>query len=201
MGRPHPGRHRASVIGAGCRRDRGQNQKERSFLESGALPPNPRDFTLYSQDCWTPGRAALVPGESRLPSRRSGCVSAEPYPPFGCNQYSRFETSTRENVYTKFLTPPRPPAALPAPYLCGLGVSVQGQRFCVVSADLLMASPFVKDAYTSKLCRGDRAVRAGPVWFPLSTRGHRLQLISDCHPLTESRAKLVRSTLRAAISR
>jgi hypothetical protein len=35
-----------------------------------------------------PGRAALDPGESRPPSRRSGCVSAEPYPPLGCNQYS-----------------------------------------------------------------------------------------------------------------
>lgn len=33
-----------------------------------------RDFTLYRQDCWLPGRV----GESRTPSRRSGCVSAEP---------------------------------------------------------------------------------------------------------------------------
>jgi hypothetical protein len=28
---------------------------------------------------WAPGRVALDPGESRPPSRRSGCVSAEPY--------------------------------------------------------------------------------------------------------------------------
>jgi len=35
-----------------------------------------------------------------------GCVSAEPYLPLEGNQYNPFETSTRENVYTKFLAPP-----------------------------------------------------------------------------------------------
>ena len=54
-----------------------------------------------------PGRASLDHGESRPPSRRSGCVSAEPYPPLGCNQYSRSETLDCGNVYTKFLTPPQ----------------------------------------------------------------------------------------------
>jgi hypothetical protein len=81
------------------------NQQVHQVL-SDARPRTPEILRFTARIRWKPGRAALGPGESRPPSRRSGCVSAEPYPPLGCNQYSRLETSTRENVYTKFLTPP-----------------------------------------------------------------------------------------------
>ena len=72
----------------------------------GLCPQTPEILRITARISWTPGRAALNPGESRPPSRRSGCVSAEPYPPPGCNQYSRPETSTCGDVYTKLLTPP-----------------------------------------------------------------------------------------------
>jgi hypothetical protein len=74
----------------------------------GGLPPNPRDLSLSRQDSWTERRAALAFSESRQLSRRSGCVSAEPYPPLRCNQCSRKSSTNPKTVYTKLLTPPRP---------------------------------------------------------------------------------------------
>jgi len=80
----------------------------------GLCPQTAEILRFTARIRWTPGRAALDPGESRPPSRRSGCVSAEPYPPLGCNQYNRPETSTCGNVYTKSLTPPSGSAAAAA---------------------------------------------------------------------------------------
>jgi integrase len=55
----------------------------------GALPPNPRDFSLLRQDSWSGSRASLALPESRPLSRRSGCVSAEPYPTLRSVQSTR----------------------------------------------------------------------------------------------------------------
>jgi len=57
----------------------------------GALPPNLRDLALSRQDSWAERRAALALSESRPLSRRSGCVSAEPYPPLRSAQSIRDE--------------------------------------------------------------------------------------------------------------
>jgi hypothetical protein len=61
----------------------------------GALPPNPRDLSLSRQDSWTGRRVALALPESRPLSRRSGCVSAEPYPPLRSVQSTRDEERGR----------------------------------------------------------------------------------------------------------
>src|SRR5271165_6248944 len=53
--------------------------------------PKPRDLSLSRQDSWTGRRAALALPESRPLSRRSGCVSAEPYPPLRSVQSTRDE--------------------------------------------------------------------------------------------------------------
>lgn len=57
----------------------------------GALPPNPRDLSLLRQDSWIGRRAALALPKSRPLSRRSGCVSAEPYPTLRSVQVNRDE--------------------------------------------------------------------------------------------------------------
>ena len=67
------------------------------------LCPKPRDFTLSRQDSWTGRRAALALPESRPLSRRSGCVSAEPYPPLRSVKSTRDESTA---VYTIYLTRP-----------------------------------------------------------------------------------------------
>jgi len=72
-------------------------------LNRGPCPRTPEIFRFTARLRRTPGRAALDPGESRPPSRRSGCVSAEPYPPLGCNQYSRPETSTLQGCLHRIL--------------------------------------------------------------------------------------------------
>src|SRR5664279_6130639 len=72
----------------------------------GALPPNPRDLALSRQDSWAERRAALALSESRPLSRRSGCVSAEPYPPLRSVQSTRDTRSKKIAVYTKDLTRP-----------------------------------------------------------------------------------------------
>ena len=56
-----------------------------------ALPPSPRDLALSRQDSWTGAASFARSPESRLLSRRSGCVSAEPYPPPRSVQSSRNE--------------------------------------------------------------------------------------------------------------
>src|SRR5882672_12797703 len=55
-----------------------ESEQER-FWDGGAAPKPPRFFALR-QDSWPERRAALALSESRPLSRRSGCVSAEPYP-------------------------------------------------------------------------------------------------------------------------
>ena len=72
-----------------------------------ALPPNPRDLSLSRQDSWTERRVALAISESRPLSRRSGCVSAEPYPPLRSVQSTRDARLEKTlAVYTKCLTHP-----------------------------------------------------------------------------------------------
>jgi light-regulated signal transduction histidine kinase (bacteriophytochrome) len=72
-----------------------------------ALPPNPRDLSLSRQDSWIERRAELAISESRPLSRRSGCVSAEPYPPLGSVQSTRDARLEKTvAVYTKSLTHP-----------------------------------------------------------------------------------------------
>ena len=56
-----------------------------------ALPPNPRDLALSRQDSWTGVASYARSPESRPLSRRSGCVSAEPYPPLRFVKFSRNE--------------------------------------------------------------------------------------------------------------
>lgn len=56
-----------------------KSEQER-FWDGGAAPKPPR-FIALRQDSWPERRAALALSESRPLSRRSGCVSAEPYPP------------------------------------------------------------------------------------------------------------------------
>ena len=74
------------------------NTTNRSYLEVGALPPNPRDLTHSRQDSWTGvASCARSPG-SRPLSRRSGCVSAEPYPPLRSVQYS---SNGKENGFSE----------------------------------------------------------------------------------------------------
>src|SRR3984893_536155 len=63
--------------------------RKKNISGMGALPPNPRDLSLSRQDSWTERRAALALSESRPLSRRSGCVSAEPYPPLRSVQSTR----------------------------------------------------------------------------------------------------------------
>src|ERR1700680_3458952 len=73
-------RRPCSESGTGVNRHNMKNRKK-NISGMGALPPNPRDLSLSRQDSWTERRAALATSESRPLSRRSGCVSAEPYPP------------------------------------------------------------------------------------------------------------------------
>jgi len=47
------------------------------------------DFPLLRQDSWTGRRASLALPKSRPLSRRSGCVSAEPYPTLRSVQSAR----------------------------------------------------------------------------------------------------------------
>ncbi len=65
------------------------------------LCPKPRDSALSRQDCWTGRRAALALPESRPLSRRSGCVSAEPYPPLRSVQSTRDEALENEWPFTQ----------------------------------------------------------------------------------------------------
>ena len=65
------------------------------------LCPKPRDLTLSRQDSWTGRRAALALPESRPLSRRSGCVSAEPYPPLRSVQSTRDEALENEWPFTQ----------------------------------------------------------------------------------------------------
>src|SRR6266852_5392428 len=95
-----------SESGVGVNRHRMKNRKK-SISGMGALPPNLRDLSLSRQDSWTERRAALALSESRPLSRRSGCVSAEPYPPLRSAQSTRDEElQKRVAVYTKHLTRP-----------------------------------------------------------------------------------------------
>ena len=66
----------------------GEFNRKRNSLEWGILPQAPWDLSLTGQNCW-PARPRVAPGraESRLLSRRSGCVPTEPYPALRCNQY------------------------------------------------------------------------------------------------------------------
>src|SRR5205823_5470632 len=97
-----------SESGVGVNRHSMKNRKK-SISGMGALPPNLRDLALSRQDSWTERRAALAISESRPLSRRSGCVSAEPYPPLRSAQSIRDEESEKlMAVYTKNLTRPRP---------------------------------------------------------------------------------------------
>ena len=66
-----------------------------------ALPPNPRDLSLLRQDSWTEERAVLATSESRPLSRRSGCVSAAPYPPLRSVQSTRDEMSENAGPFTQ----------------------------------------------------------------------------------------------------
>src|SRR5579885_1222403 len=102
VGQPNPGGHGPGLIANGGRPDACVIQRKGAFV-LGALPQTPEILRFTARIHWAPGRDALDPGESRPPSRRSGCVSAEPYPPLGCNQYSRFETSTKRKCLHKIL--------------------------------------------------------------------------------------------------
>src|SRR6266496_3857388 len=77
-----------SHSGVGVNRHSMKNRKK-NISGMGVLPPNPRDLSLSRQDSWTGRRAALAIPESRPLSRRSGCVSAEPYPPLRSVQSTR----------------------------------------------------------------------------------------------------------------
>src|SRR5438874_7141140 len=77
-----------SESGVGVNRHSMKNRKK-NISGMGALPPNPRDLALSRQDSWTERRAALAISESRPLSRRSGCVSAGPYPPLRSVQSTR----------------------------------------------------------------------------------------------------------------
>src|SRR6266705_4048815 len=79
-----------SESGVGVNRHSMKNRKK-NISGMGALPPNPRDLALSRQDSWTGRRAALALPESRPLSRRSSCVSAEPYPPLRSAQSTRDE--------------------------------------------------------------------------------------------------------------
>src|SRR4030081_3621606 len=68
------------------------NVEEERFWDGGAAPQPPR-FTALRQDSWAEGRTAFARSESRPLSRRSGCVSAEPYPPLRFAQFSRDKIS------------------------------------------------------------------------------------------------------------
>src|SRR6266478_8175486 len=90
--------------GVDVNRHRMKHRKE-NISGMGALPPNLRDLALSRQDSWTERRAALALSESRPLSRRSGCVSADPYPPLRSVQSTR-DTRLEKvvAVYTKNLT-------------------------------------------------------------------------------------------------
>src|SRR6266853_4405607 len=79
-----------SESGVGVNRHSMKNRKK-NISGMGARPPNPRDLSLSRQDSWTERRAALAISESRPLSRRSGCVSAEPFPPLRSVQSTRDE--------------------------------------------------------------------------------------------------------------
>jgi hypothetical protein len=81
--------------------------RKKNILGTEALPPNPRDLSLLRQDCWSGRRASLALAKSRPLSRRSGCVSAEPYPTLRSVQSTRDQEFRIElAVYTKDLTRP-----------------------------------------------------------------------------------------------
>src|SRR5258706_14097716 len=80
--------------------------RKNSVSGMGALPPNLRDLSLSRQDSWTGRRAALVLPESRPLSRRSGCVSAEPYPPLRSAQSTRDTTLEKCGCLHKKLDAP-----------------------------------------------------------------------------------------------
>ena len=56
----------------------------------GALPPNPRDFSLWARMSHG-GSRSLRFRSFRLLSRRSGCVPAVPYPPLRCFQSGQLQ--------------------------------------------------------------------------------------------------------------
>jgi hypothetical protein len=62
--------------------------KEHRF-EMGALPPNPRDFSLSRQDSWAARARSLALAESRPLNRRSGSIPGSPYPPFRWPHFSK----------------------------------------------------------------------------------------------------------------
>ena len=62
--------------------------KEHRF-NMGALPPNPRDFSLSRQDSWAARARSLALAESRPLNRRSGSIPGSPYPPFRWPHFSK----------------------------------------------------------------------------------------------------------------
>src|SRR5260370_38273000 len=89
-----------SESGVGVNRHSMKNRKK-NITGMGARPPNPRDLSLSRQDSWTERRAALAISESRPLSRRSVCVSAEPYPPLRFVQSTRDEESLKPSPFTQ----------------------------------------------------------------------------------------------------
>src|ERR1700694_4230783 len=97
-------RRPCSESGTGVNRHNMKNRKK-NISGMGALPPNPRDLSLSRQDSWTERRAALATSESRPLSRRSGCVSAEPYPPLRSVQSTRDALQKSGRLHKKLDAP------------------------------------------------------------------------------------------------
>src|SRR6266852_2123381 len=100
-------RRPCSENGVGLNRH-SMNNRKKNISGTGALPPNPRDLSLLRQDCWSGRRASLALPESRPLSRRSGCVSAEPYPTPRSVQSSRNEELEKHGRLHKKLDAPVP---------------------------------------------------------------------------------------------
>src|SRR5665213_2675440 len=86
--------------GAGLAATRMKESEQERFWDGGSAPKPPRFFALR-QDSWPERRAALALSESRPLSRRSGCVSAEPYPPLRSVQSIRDTMERKIRTFTQ----------------------------------------------------------------------------------------------------